>query len=267
LGFNGSGQGILDGIYINNDQPKPRIPYHHLGQHQSKMYVKRVWRTIDLREKINHPLYYHYADSSLGLFEILKAEIISQRTKLFTGDSSYNFDDPGIYLNQRTSADSTLSYTDFFTRKDYFPRVIFEGQHPNKTIIDSSIIQITWEDISAYQLVEDWYFDKERSILDVQLIGIAPTILTETGYSPLFWIFYPEVEMALTKNFIRKHPDAYPESFSTIFWKRKFNSYVYKEVATMQVEKTDFTDILTAGLEFNSVTIKIDNLEKEIWTM
>ena len=53
-----SSSGVLDGVYVQEHIPTKRvIQYPHLRE-ADVMWSKRVWRTIDLREKMNHPLYY-----------------------------------------------------------------------------------------------------------------------------------------------------------------------------------------------------------------
>ncbi|PIX35714.1 MAG: hypothetical protein COZ59_04960, partial [Bacteroidetes bacterium CG_4_8_14_3_um_filter_31_14] len=49
---------VLDGVYVKEHVParKP-IPYHHLRE-ADMMWSKKMWRMLDLREKINHPLYF-----------------------------------------------------------------------------------------------------------------------------------------------------------------------------------------------------------------
>ena len=51
-------QEVLDGIYVREHHPAKRvIPYTPLRE-ADVMWLKRIWRVLDLREKINHPLYY-----------------------------------------------------------------------------------------------------------------------------------------------------------------------------------------------------------------
>ena len=50
--------GVLDGVYVQEHIPTKRvIQYTHLRE-ADIIWAKRVWRTIDLREKKNHPLMY-----------------------------------------------------------------------------------------------------------------------------------------------------------------------------------------------------------------
>ena len=59
--------GVVDGVYIQEHIPtKKMIPYEHVRE-ADVVWSKRVWSFIDLREKINHPLYYpfdFYVDSN-----------------------------------------------------------------------------------------------------------------------------------------------------------------------------------------------------------
>ena len=50
-------QKVLDKPWIKENTPTRRvIPYTHVRE-ADVMWHRRVWRQIDLREKINHPLY------------------------------------------------------------------------------------------------------------------------------------------------------------------------------------------------------------------
>lgn len=50
--------GVVDGVYISEHIPTKRlIPYEYVRE-ADVVWSKRVWQYIDLREKINHPLYF-----------------------------------------------------------------------------------------------------------------------------------------------------------------------------------------------------------------
>ncbi|MFT4545230.1 MAG: hypothetical protein ACI9EQ_001701, partial [Bacteroidia bacterium] len=51
-------QNVLDGVYVKEHYPTRKvIPYTHLRE-ADVMWATRIWRKLDLREKINHPLYF-----------------------------------------------------------------------------------------------------------------------------------------------------------------------------------------------------------------
>ena len=54
----GNGQDILDGAYDRKTTYENRKvqPYPHLRQ-ADVMWSRKIWREIDLREKVNHPFY------------------------------------------------------------------------------------------------------------------------------------------------------------------------------------------------------------------
>jgi hypothetical protein len=50
--------GIIDGVFIKEHVvTKKMVPYTHVRE-ADVIWSRRVWESIDLREKINHPLYY-----------------------------------------------------------------------------------------------------------------------------------------------------------------------------------------------------------------
>ena len=75
-------QKILDKPWIKENTPTRRVvPYTHVRE-ADVMWHKRVWREIDLREKINHPLYYPIdpiADRK-SLFDVIKHAVTVEKT-------------------------------------------------------------------------------------------------------------------------------------------------------------------------------------------
>jgi gliding motility associated protien GldN len=79
--------GVIDGVYIQEHTPTKRLVPYEFVRESDVMFSKRVWRTIDLREKINHPLYFpfdHYTGGGLwvknttrwSLWTVLKHHIM-----------------------------------------------------------------------------------------------------------------------------------------------------------------------------------------------
>ena len=63
-GISASAQNVLDGVYVKENNPARRvIPYTYLRE-ADVMWAKRIWRHIDLSEKINAPLRYPKTDET-----------------------------------------------------------------------------------------------------------------------------------------------------------------------------------------------------------
>lgn len=75
-----------------------------------------------------------------------------------------------------------------------------------------------------YKIKEDWFFDKERSVLDVRIIGICPVIYAKdqngniTGFKELFWLYFPECRYVFQNFFVQsRHNDSQRISFDDLF--------------------------------------------------
>src|SRR5437868_3706457 len=84
LSFGASEAQILDPnfpdqVYLKeNTRTRRPIPYTYLRE-ADVMWSKRVWRTLDMREKFNHPLYYPESriQDRRSLFDVLKDALMA----------------------------------------------------------------------------------------------------------------------------------------------------------------------------------------------
>ena len=51
-------EGVIDGLYIQEHIPTKRLVPYESVREADVMFQKRIWRAIDMREKINHPMYF-----------------------------------------------------------------------------------------------------------------------------------------------------------------------------------------------------------------
>src|SRR5690606_9821990 len=90
-------------------------------------------------------------------------------------------------------------------------------------------------DIKMYRIKEDWIFDKQRSTMDIRIIGIAPMREVRgedgevRGYAPVFWLYYPECRYLFANwDAFNRENDAERVPYESLFMKRQFTSYITK---------------------------------------
>ena len=217
---------ILDKPWVKENTPTRRVvPYTDVRE-ADVMWHRRVWRTIDLREKINHPLYYPVKpiQGRKSLFEVIKLGVDEGTITAYSVDS----DEFEIPLTKAEVNKGILTRFELQDQYDEYGEVM-EG------FADTTWIPIESNDISSYRLKEDWFFDNERSMMDIRIIGICPVKLilnedgTVRGNDPMFWIYFPEARYVFANyDVFNRQNDAEKRTFEDIFWKRMFNSYAYK---------------------------------------
>jgi gliding motility associated protien GldN len=123
--------------------------------------------------------------------------------------------------------------------------------------------------IVKYYLKEDWFFDKERSILDVRTIGLAPVAYedsTSMKEKILFWVYFPQVRDVL-KNYYVYDPKSTVggNTFDHLFMTRRFNAVVFKESTLYDRKIEDYRFGADALYESEKVKNTIRTFEHDVW--
>src|SRR6478735_11221120 len=73
-------QGVLDGVYVKEHIPTKKVISYTYLREADVMWEKRIWRIIDLREKINQPLFYPLVPLSdrWSLWDIMRHHLDKQ---------------------------------------------------------------------------------------------------------------------------------------------------------------------------------------------
>ncbi|MFT5053514.1 MAG: gliding motility associated protein GldN [Oceanospirillaceae bacterium] len=257
-----SAQNVLDGVYVKEHYPTRKVvPYTHLRE-ADVMWATRIWRKLDLREKINHPLYYptERIKDRRSLTQVIVEAV--QEGSL----TAYDVMDDEFTL--------TLTKAEIEKKLMRIDTEYIENPDPpydlQMTIIEEPFQPRT---VKEYRLKEDWFFDKQRSVLDVRIIGICPvqdnidpTTGEVRGSTPMFWIYFPEARniFASAEVFNRSN-DAERRTLEDIFWKRMFGSYVYKEKNVYDRLIQDYKQGIDQLLEAEKIKQEIFFLEHDLW--
>jgi gliding motility associated protien GldN len=256
---------IVNGAFQKTDlyQKKP-MPLPTVRE-SDVFWSKKIWRIIDLREKMNLPLYYPTTetDGRLNLISLLLEGIENGQITPYDARLDDDFKVPMTYeqVQESFGAEETTEETiDFDT-----------GERKIVTIQG----EIRPAEIKQFMIKEEWYFDKQASSLNVRIIGICPIReftreMDEPGQvqrQKVFWVYYPEVRNLLATNLaLNPYNESQSMSFDDLFIKRFFNSYVVRE--SNVYNNRDISAYLggkQAMLESKRIEHEIFNFEQDLW--
>lgn len=253
---------VAQTFYVKeNTRTRRAVPFTH-ERETDIMWSKRVWRTIDLREKFNHPLYYPESplNDRKSLFDVIKQGLLDGEIHAFDNPA---FDDEFKVKMSKTQLDSLFNPVEWKEVEDPFN----PGTFTPVAIPDP----LTSNKVTQYWIKEDWFFDRQRSVMDVRIIGLCP--LQEkmvngsfVGYKALFWVYFPECRPLFARSEVfNTRNDAQRCSVDDIFMKRMFQSFVRKESNVYDRAIGDYAIELDALLEAERVKGEITNMEHDVW--
>jgi gliding motility associated protien GldN len=267
LDSNVKSQDVLDGIYQPEHTLERRvIPYAPLRE-ADVMWLRRVWRRINLYEKANHPMYFPEKPEQgrMSLFDVIKEAILANGT--LTAYDPGPLQDDDMFRKRFTTDEvkNVLSSTDTVQVEN-----IFTGEFEDK-IVTTEVRSI---DVKWYEIKEELFFDKQRSVMDVRIIGICPmkAKINESsgefqGLQPLFWIYYPEARYVFVKSEIfNRGNDVERRTYEDIIWKRQFSSYITKMSNVYNRGVSQYQKGLDALIEAERLKESIFNMEHDLWS-
>ena len=251
--------------HIRNKQP---VPYSYVRE-ADVVWAKDIFRIIDLRQKQNLELYYP-----------MKA--IGDRMSL-VGLLLYGIDNEGI--RAFSTADPRNEFVVQMTKDDIdeaFGAGVDTLKVPdvNTGLLTDVIIESERkvDEVKQIMLKEKWFFDKNHSVMKVQIVGICPIrVYAQKDDQDMptdiilrqrvFWVYFPEVRPILANHEIfNRNNDAQRISFDDYFWQRRFDSYI---VAESNVYDNRWISSYTLGmdsqLEAEKVKQWLFEMEHDLW--
>jgi len=241
------------------------LPYEHL-RWDDALYAEKVWRELDLREKMNKTFMYEAVDDNgsqvfvkMLLNAVEKGEVTAFEDDRFTTPLTAGD------ISQRTSGRNDTAAQYDIKQLD---KII--GYVVTRTAFDP-------KSVTKLRLKEEWVFDRESSRMFCRILGIgvlksvfAPNG-KEMGVTPVCWIYYPDLRPMLAKAEVYnpKNMGQSRMTWEELFESRMFSSYIVKSTLDNPGNKmirNYIKDPILGLLEGDNIKEKIFNFEQDLWS-
>ncbi len=257
-------QNVLDGLYpkehVANRKP---IPYAHVRE-ADVLWAKKIWRIIDLREKINLTMYYPVTpiDDRMNLIDLLLYGVqFEGLTAYTTGNDEFKVPMTWEQVSTAMGAASDTTMVQDPETGEYVEKIVGGTMRSNE--------------IKQIMLKEIWFFDRNYSRMDVRVIGLCPIreYAKETGgeesiiKEQVFWIYFPEARDLFARHEVfNPQNDAQRRTFDDIFNKRFFGSYIYKESNVYENRRIEaYAAGMEAMMESERIKLQLFTIEHDMW--
>lgn len=255
-----SGIQTFGDIYQKSIPEAKKINYAYLRE-ADVAWSEKYYRLIDLREKMNQPLYYPTTTTNDGRKSFINLVLDEIKSGKITAYSPIDIKVPTTYQDIETNMGATT--------KTQQIQIDAAGHTRDSTITESA----KPEEIKQLLLYEEWYFDKKLSRLDVRIIAICPYYmgmdpeLNKPLHKPLFWIKFDDIRDVLARNeaFLSDN-NAQRLSFDDLFMQRRFDSFIWGKANVMNDRNVNEYAVGKAALfEADRLKTELFNFEHDLW--
>ena len=255
----------LDGYYKKTNILNAKVTPYATIRESDAAFTKRVWREIDVRDKMNQ-----YMVSPKGrLLDILLDAIAAGELTAYDAnanpDATKHDPDGDAFATPLTAQAAKRKLADSVPVDKFDPKTgdkIGTVMQPGEVNPDSVV---------KFRIKEDWVFDRQRSVFEPRIIGIAPMIKQKvTGvnldYQPAFWIYFPDARPLLaTKEVVSRSNDNTGLSYDDVFMKRIFASYIVKVSNDANNRIKDYAQGADRLYEAERIKKDLMNWELNLW--
>ncbi len=252
----------VDGLFPEESwsvNQKP-IPYPHVRK-ADVMWKKRIWREIDFRQKFNQKFYYPVdQQKDWKSFIMVLLDALKEGGQMTAYDIS-NTDELLVPITYNEIVGRQIDTIHNIGRRPYPPYEEFD------TMI---ITNFDPSKVMRLRIKEDWYFDKQRSQMMVRIIALCPVLIVERDgqeqTSPMFWVSYAEARNVFAQALVfNQFNSAQRLTYDELFWKRLFDSYIYKEQNVYDRRINAYATGVDALLESERIKNEMFSFEEDLW--
>jgi gliding motility associated protien GldN len=245
----------LDGVVEKKIITDRRVlPYDPIRE-ADIFWEKRIWRIIDVREKMNLP----FAYPEEPFFAILmQAAEEGEITVYGTEDDKFSYPlEPDEVASMGATVDTVITFDPETYEEEI--QIVRNDLNP--------------EDIKQFRIKEIWFFDEESSTMQSRILGIAPLKdeFDENGNykytTPLFWAYYPQCREILARHKVfNAANDSSPMTWEDVFEMRQFASHIMKKSNVYDRKIEDYLTGVDMLLEAEKIRMEIFNFEHDLWS-
>lgn len=253
--------GIVDKSFINERTP---LPYEHL-RWDDALFSEKVWRELDLREKLNQTFRYEAEDDNGSqMFMNILLDALKKDSVVAFADDRFTTPYTAADLESKTQGGTADT------------SAVVDPTNPNK-VVKYMVTRAAFDPktITKLRMKEEWVFDRESSRMIPRIIGIAPVREVQRGKATqsevLFWVYYPDLRKTLARYEVYnpKNLGYGRMTWEELFEARMFSSYITKSTLDNPGNKTIrqmIKDPILALLEGENIKERIFNYEQDLWS-
>jgi gliding motility associated protien GldN len=245
----------LDDIVEREIIKEKRTLPHQPIREADIFWEKKIWRIIDIREKMNLPFSY----PEMPFFKIVYDAALKGQISAFSveNDKFTNRFDTSEIATIGTSTDTVVNINPETYEEQI--KIVRNDLNP--------------EDVKRFRLKEVWFFDEQTSTMQVRILGIAPLmdVKDDNGNfryeQPMFWLYYPEVRKVLAQHKVfNPNNDAFPMSWEDYMEMRYFSSYIFKESNVYDRRLEAYLTGVDLLIESEKIKADLFNFEHDLWS-
>ena len=252
--FNNQPVNPCGGVLLLNKRPVPQA----YNREADIAWEKRIWRDLDLRDKLNQPLYFPTDNQPcrISLFQLVTKHVLTGQIVAFGDEEFYR----PLSLSEARNK---------LVQEQEIKEVIYDSLgNEYETAVKSFDSTSIFGSVIKVRMKEDWYLNSGRSAVEVRIValGFYEYVEEKEAYKELFWVFFPAIQPWLAKYrvFNPRNTDD-NSSFDDLFTRREFSSLIIKETNVYDRYIADYCKGIDALLESDRIKNDLFKYEHDLW--